>query len=456
MKKRFISLFLAICLLAGIFSTTAFASSSSESTGKTVYYGYYTALGDSICAGFTQPDYQYKDGFAVNPENSPKLCYASLVGDQLGSTVYNLGKCGSDTGDLLDILTNGNNSYHDEFTQYIRKSNLITLEMGSDDLLMATAHSIMKCVGGNVGDMTTEQMLALVEPLLTGDIGGIANSIETVMGVQLTPEQIQAIMNALSDDSLKATLETAYESYCVNYPQIVKELHDLNPDAEIVILNYYNPYSYLNFNWGYTSANTVKIIQDFTDKMNAFALKYSQDNDHPYVDLSGIQTNIVDPHPSTAGHAQIASRIVSALLKTVTATAQDGGTITPAGKNAVKYRGALTLSIAAKSGYDISDVLVDGVSVGAVKTYTFTNVKADHLITANFRRADATDPTNADTGTTTPSGATPTDTSGSTTTSTTAIANPATGDNAPTLPVYMAAFAALALGLGLVLKKHLV
>ncbi|MEW5765846.1 MAG: hypothetical protein AB1824_12815, partial [Acidobacteriota bacterium] len=36
------------------------------------------------------------------------------------------------------------------------------------------------------------------------------------------------------------------------------------------------------------------------------------------------------------------------------------------------------------SGFHVADVLVDGVSVGPVASYTFTNVQADHTIAASF------------------------------------------------------------------------
>jgi uncharacterized repeat protein (TIGR02543 family) len=41
-------------------------------------------------------------------------------------------------------------------------------------------------------------------------------------------------------------------------------------------------------------------------------------------------------------------------------------------------------SLLPDAGYEIADVLVDGVSVGAVPTYTFENVTADHAIDALF------------------------------------------------------------------------
>jgi Divergent InlB B-repeat domain len=69
---------------------------------------------------------------------------------------------------------------------------------------------------------------------------------------------------------------------------------------------------------------------------------------------------------------------------TITASAGTGGTISPSG-NVRVYRGASqTFKIAAKSGYKISSVVVDGSSVGAVASYTFTNVRRDHTVRAKF------------------------------------------------------------------------
>ena len=41
-------------------------------------------------------------------------------------------------------------------------------------------------------------------------------------------------------------------------------------------------------------------------------------------------------------------------------------------------------TITASTGYQVKDVLVDGVSVGAVTSYTFSNVTAAHSIAASF------------------------------------------------------------------------
>lgn len=69
---------------------------------------------------------------------------------------------------------------------------------------------------------------------------------------------------------------------------------------------------------------------------------------------------------------------------TITASAGAGGTITPTGSVNVNSGSSQTFTIAPDADYHIADVLVDGISVGAVSSYTFNNVIADHSISANF------------------------------------------------------------------------
>jgi len=71
---------------------------------------------------------------------------------------------------------------------------------------------------------------------------------------------------------------------------------------------------------------------------------------------------------------------------TITATAGTGGTISPSGAVTVKSGDSVTFTITPNSGYIISDVKVDGKSIGAVTSYTFTNVTANHTIEATFEK----------------------------------------------------------------------
>ena len=85
----------------------------------------------------------------------------------------------------------------------------------------------------------------------------------------------------------------------------------------------------------------------------------------------------------TANHTISAS--FSALSDyTITTNAGSGGSISPVGPVAVASGGSQGFTITAASGYQVQDVLVDGVSVGVVSFYTFSNVNADHSLAAQF------------------------------------------------------------------------
>ncbi|HQO51011.1 MAG TPA: hypothetical protein PK939_11315, partial [Bacteroidales bacterium] len=68
----------------------------------------------------------------------------------------------------------------------------------------------------------------------------------------------------------------------------------------------------------------------------------------------------------------------------ITATAGTGGSISPSGQVIVAGGANKTFSILPAYSYQIADVLVDGNSVGAVASYTFTNVGENHTIEAVF------------------------------------------------------------------------
>jgi uncharacterized repeat protein (TIGR01451 family) len=69
---------------------------------------------------------------------------------------------------------------------------------------------------------------------------------------------------------------------------------------------------------------------------------------------------------------------------TITATAATGGSIVPSGSISINPGANQTFTITPDADYFVSDLKVDDVSVGAVTSYTFTNVTSDHSILATF------------------------------------------------------------------------
>src|SRR6185437_12208211 len=69
---------------------------------------------------------------------------------------------------------------------------------------------------------------------------------------------------------------------------------------------------------------------------------------------------------------------------TIASSAGPNGTINPNGNTTVNCGDNQVYTITPATCYHIADVLVDGASVGAVPSYTFSNVTANHTIAASF------------------------------------------------------------------------
>ena len=93
---------------------------------------------------------------------------------------------------------------------------------------------------------------------------------------------------------------------------------------------------------------------------------------------STVTVNVSDPAP---------------VSHTITASAGAGGSISPSGAVTVNDGASQTFTITANSGYEISQVLVDGMNDSAAVSsgsYTFSNVSGDHTIAVSFTAIGAT------------------------------------------------------------------
>ena len=72
---------------------------------------------------------------------------------------------------------------------------------------------------------------------------------------------------------------------------------------------------------------------------------------------------------------------------TIKATAGTGGSISPSGDVSVREGRDQTFTITPNKGYAVAKVLIDSKNVGAVKSYTFENVKKNHTIEVVFMKA---------------------------------------------------------------------
>jgi hypothetical protein len=77
---------------------------------------------------------------------------------------------------------------------------------------------------------------------------------------------------------------------------------------------------------------------------------------------------------------------------TINASAGANGTISPSGQVSVTSGANLTFRFAPASGYKVANVLVNGSSVGALSSYTFSNVTASQTVQATFTQTSRIPP----------------------------------------------------------------
>jgi hypothetical protein len=87
-----------------------------------------------------------------------------------------------------------------------------------------------------------------------------------------------------------------------------------------------------------------------------------------------------------ANHTISAAFQVKPTTFTISASTGSGGSISPSGTVTVNQAANQSFTITPSSGFNVSSVTVDGASQGAITSYTFSNVQANHTISAAFQQ----------------------------------------------------------------------
>ena len=118
---------------------------------------------------------------------------------------------------------------------------------------------------------------------------------------------------------------------------------------------------------------------DTTVKANTtYKWRFTPDDDN-YTTLTG---EVELYHKSSSGGGWYDS------YYTIKATAGTGGSISPSGSVSVREGRDQTFTITPDKSYAVSNVKIDGKSIGAVKSYTFENVRRPHTIEVIFMKAN--------------------------------------------------------------------
>ena len=277
-KKIFI-LFIILLIVAINCSTFVFANETNK----------YVALGDSIAYGYGLSDIS-------------KQSYVSQVANKLEITPNNKAVVGMDTTEFLNLIN------QEEIESEIKSANIITISIGSNDLLGI----VVKLIGNAFGvDVNNES--------------DMLENVQNAFNNATVTEKIQMIgtlYTSLNSDATKQNLSLAVKKYGENWENIITKIKELNPNATIIATQFYNPYYGVDFPLMEEDINFSDYVDSYIKQFNVIlenkkSLGYDIAYIYDYFNKTGV-TNVnisidefnVDPHPNSVGHTIIANEIL--------------------------------------------------------------------------------------------------------------------------------------------------
>lgn len=354
--KKALSIVLCVAMLFAL-AVPAFAAS-----GKNYYdYENYVCVGDSIAAGcalardgnptnFDQTiddpnkvmdnSYVFRGyDFSVAPN-----AYHSLVANELGSTLYQCARSGLRAVELRYMLDGtyndydtdrvwGNNYFDNDgngftladldamnkqvnYAEKIKKADLLTLNIGSNDVFSFTMTIVIKEL---TKDSSDPALVAIKDFLNKG--GSIGTAFVKLIEAYEKMGKASELMSTLT-----ATMNKAYDQFKVNFNAVIEKIYALNPDVAVVAVGVYNPLD------GVKLSNDSKldisgIVAPVVTTINTYiaSFKLSYDN-YYFAGVVGTETYpmslddnyfgeylIAKVHPTIEGHRYMAEKILAAL-----------------------------------------------------------------------------------------------------------------------------------------------
>ena len=276
----------------------------------------YVALGDSIVSGVGLADVQYSARSGYSVDMTPNFhgyspdCYVGKVAAALGldrDHAINLGLPALTAPDLADMIqygkmpqmnmASGCEYNYPEFQDYIRKADVISVQIGSNDAFVPCIVAL-----GNATNWKSEKLAATI---LAGDLrnegsGSTMSTIyRSIKAMDLTKAEKDATWNLFFSGMSKICDET-YPKTTAALISIVQEIRKLNPNAQIILVGYTNP------------VPLIPCWRSYFNKLNKFEKQISKTYNLTYVAIPNTETTL-DVHPTIKGHQYIANKLVNAI-----------------------------------------------------------------------------------------------------------------------------------------------
>jgi hypothetical protein len=241
----------------------------------------------------------------------------------------------------------------------------ITSPNGGENWALGRSHNITWVYGGNVSSWVKIELLKsgilvkTIAPFLPKGASGNGFYSWTIPATQAAGTDYRIKVTSTSNSNISDTSDTSFSiggGLTLTITVAAGVNGTITPGTGTVVDGATPTYS-ITANAGYQIAE-VKVDGGSVGALNSYTFA-----------------------PVHANHT--ISATFSAITYTITVVAGANGTITP-GSGTVTDGATPTYNITANPGYQIADVKVDGDSVGAVSSYAFAPVHANHTISATF------------------------------------------------------------------------
>lgn len=241
----------------------------------------YVAFGDSIAYGYGLDD--LNDGFV------------NIVGEYLNSDVSNYAISGLTSTQLAEMLDSG------EYDNDIINADVITLTIGSNDILLPFMNLLYTSLN-------------------------LEGNPDTAFKDWYDNTDIFTKLMALNNINIAISNDTTLDEACKNFetntfPAIINDIKELNPDCEIIVTEFYNPYYNVNlggvFNVGAISDKYVQQLNStlYSTSTTDYKVAKIYDSFSNNSNLTNIDTETLnmDPHPNVEGHKIISDAVIEQL-----------------------------------------------------------------------------------------------------------------------------------------------
>ena len=330
--RKYIALLLAVVMTVSITAVAAFAAKGEPS--KYDYNGdgqvVYTTLGDSIPAGWSMPGFweDSKDHatWPTVPGTYPEYVAAGIGADKthmdahigLRSQDLRYLLCDDYAGDIAvgwrvpttdryrTVDPVGLQEVRRQYQRHVAEADIITLGIGINDLTIPSG------ILDNVQEENQDLIAAMLQGNNTNPGAEWGSSLDAAY---------QLADNAVYMAQVSTLLIGFYRKYCENFDAIVARIHELNPNAKLYVIGYYNA-AQDAYAKGALPVDIGALVTPFIDLFNSHAANGAAAGNYTYVKMEHIDTIFCDStspgylndnHPTANGHKQMADVILTAI-----------------------------------------------------------------------------------------------------------------------------------------------